>query len=720
VTTTIDHDEATADHRPEGYVLGTADVFASIVALFVLSVAQPLLGLLGRNAEFFLAHASPPIDIVLLAFAVTFVAPLVLAAFLELVRRIDPTTGRVVHFGALMILGAALVLQVLKLTPLDRLSAWIVVPLVLAAGVGVAMAFYRFEGLRTAGRFAAIAPVVVLGMFLFVSSTSQLVFGSPAVAQAATIEVENPAPIVFAVFDEFPVASLMDGDGNLQEDVYPNFARLAEDGTWYRNTTTVQQQTERALPAIISGVDGSSEKIPTAADYPFTLFTLLAETYDLDVFEAVTDLCPVYACENSARAVLPFRERWSSLTDDLRIVAGHLFLPNDVTENLPPIDSSWSNFSAAQGGGEFEDEIIARFQALAYDDDRRRPIGEFLDALDVESDEPRLIFFHASVPHVPWDYLQSGQLYPSPGVAPGSLSPGWNDDEWRVNQAYQQHLVQVQYVDTVVGQIIDRLTEADLYDDALVVVVADHGIAIRPNIEHRRVVNDDTIGDVAAVPLFMKLPNQAEGSVSDYRAETVDILPTIADVLDVDIPWTTEGWSLIDDEKPIRTESRIQGRDGVVVFGTDGSEARAIAARKIDDFGSDGPYGLAPDGYAHLLGTPISGYVVTPSEDVSASIRDKNIYMDVDLDGPSLPAWIAGRLSFTNDEIDQVVLAVVVNDRVAAVTRSFRDKNDHIEYTAMLPPDAFVDGSNNVRVYLVSQVEGASAGQQYSLFEVSP
>jgi hypothetical protein len=715
VTTTTDRPEEETGQEPTGYVLGTIDVFASIVALFVLAVAQPLLDLLGRNAEFFLAHASPPLDIALVAFLVAIAAPLLIAAYIELVRRIDPSTGRVVHLGILSILAASFVLQIVKLTPLDRLSSWGMVPLILAAGVGVALAFYRFEVFRTASRFAAVAPAVVLGLFIFFSSTSQLMFGSPAVAQAATIEVENPAPIVFVVFDEFPVASLMDGDGNLQEEVYPNFARLAKHATWYRNTTTVHQQTERALPAILSGVNGSSEKIPTAADYPFTLFTLLAESYDLEVFEAVTDLCPVYACENSARTVLPFRERWSSLLNDLRIVAGHLFLPNDITEDLPPIDASWSNFSAAHGG--FEHEITARFQALAYDDDRRRPIGEFLDTLEVASDEPKLSFLHAPVPHVPWDYLQSGQLYPSPGVAPGTLSPGWNDDEWRVNQAYQQHLVQVQYVDTVVGQIIDRLTAADLYDKALVVVVADHGIAIRPNIEHRRVANDDTIGDVAAVPLFIKFPNQTEGNISDYRAETVDILPTIADVVDVDIPWTTEGWSLIDDTKPTRTESRIQGRDGVVVFGTDGSEARAIAARKIDHFGSGGPYGLAPSGYADFLGTSISDHVVATSDDVSASIRKKDLYTDIDLDGASLPAWIAGRLSFTDEEIEHIVIAVTVNDRIAAVTRSFRNKDDHIEYTAMLPPDTFVDGANDVRVFLVAP-EGTDTTTSRTLYEI--
>ena len=41
----------------------------ALVVVFVLALAQPLLDLLGRNAEFFLARSSPPIDIVLLAVA---------------------------------------------------------------------------------------------------------------------------------------------------------------------------------------------------------------------------------------------------------------------------------------------------------------------------------------------------------------------------------------------------------------------------------------------------------------------------------------------------------------------------------------------------------------------------------------------------------------------------------------------------------------------------
>ncbi|MEA3502400.1 MAG: sulfatase-like hydrolase/transferase, partial [Actinomycetota bacterium] len=579
------------------------DVILSCVALFVLAVAQPLLDLLGRNAEFFLARSSPAIDIVLVALLFTAVVPLLVGLIIVVVGKIHLPTGRVLHGIVLAALGGVLAVQIIKLTPLSGFSSWLEIGLAVTAGGLLAVAYHRSASLRSVGRFAAIAPLVVLALFLFVSSTSQLVFAAPAIGHPAQVEVGNPVPIVMVIFDEFPVASLMDGEGDLQEDVYPGFARLARDGTWFRNAVTVQQQTEDSLPVILSGSHPTGDKLPMAGDYPFTLFTLLSDTYDLQIREAVTDLCPEYACENTTRPEHPAAQRWSSLIQDLSVVAGHVFLPADLADGLPPVDASWSNFSGGDDGLGFD--MIARFQDLTYSADRRAPIADFLESIEPASGEPRLSFLHALVPHVPWTYLPSGQTYPSPGAAPGSKSPGWGDDVWLVDQAYQQHLLQVQYVDGVVVDLIERLEQAGLYDDSLIVIVADHGIAVRPGIYHRRVATEDTVGDVAAIPLFIKRPHQEHGDVDDYRAETIDLLPTIADVLEIDLPWATDGTSLFGDKRPERLESRISGSDGVIVFGTDGSEARGVAARKIKHFGTDGPFGLAPPGHSDLLGRRI-------------------------------------------------------------------------------------------------------------------
>jgi hypothetical protein len=692
--------DTTSRSRADG--VRSLDVILSCVVLFVFAVAQPLLDLLGRNAEFFLARAAPQIDILLLALMLTVGVPLLIGLAVAGIRKIHSPTGTVVHGVVLAILGAILALQIVSITPAAGFPAWLEMVLAGATGVLLAVAFYRYEALRSVGRYAAIAPVVILGLFLFGSSVSQLVFASSEVARPSQITVENPAPIVMVIFDEFPVASLMDGDGNIEEDVYPGFARLAEDGTWFRNAVTVQQQTENSLPAILSGTNPPMDKLPTAGDHPFTLFTLLADSYDLHVQEAVTDLCPEYACKNTTRPVGPVAERWRALVDDLRIVSGHLFLPDDMADHLPPVDTTWSNFSGGEGGDEVD--ITARFQELTYSADRRLPVAQFIQNVGTTGDEPRLFFLHALVPHGPWTYLPSGQTYPSPGAAPGSKSPGWGDDVWLVDQAYQQHLAQVGYVDGVIGDLIARLEEAGLYDDTMIIVLADHGITVRPGVPHRRVATENTVGDIAAIPLFIKRPHQEQGGIDDYRAETIDVLPTIASVLGIELPWMTDGMSLFGNDRPERAESRIEGSEGTIVFGTDGSEARAVAARKIDHFGTDGPFGLAPPGHADLLGRRIEEFDVRSDGDVAATVRDLNAFGVVDLDGPSLPAWISGTIRRSDSRGGDLVLAIAVNGRIAAVTRSSETGDGKTEYGAMIPPDAFVDGENDIDLVLIRGV----------------
>ena len=687
---------------------GSLDVVVSTVVLFVLAIAQPLLDLLGRNAEFFLARSSPPLDIILLAIGLTFGVPVLLGLVLAWLFRQNERAGKLLHGAVMAFLVGILVLQIIELTSLSRMPPWLEMSLALLVGIGAAAMFYRTELVRSGVRVASIAPVVVLGLFVFGSSVSQLIFGAPAIAQIAEAAVTDPAPVVVVVFDEMPVASLMDADGGIQEDVYPSLARLAADGTWFRNAITVHQQTEESVPAILSGKHTQPNKIPTAGDHPFTLFTLLADAYEINAVETVTDLCPEYACENMTRPKYPVRERWSTLINDLRIVAGHLFLPSEMTEGLPPIDSSWSNFS---GGEASEFDITNLFQEAAYEVGRLAPIKGFVDSIEPSDGQPVLFYMHALLPHVPWEYLPTGQKFIDSSVAPGSVSPGWGSDEWLVNQAYQRHLLQVGYVDNVVGQIIDRLESQGMYDDALVVVIADHGVTVRPNIYHRRQVTEETVGDIAAIPLFIKQPHQRVGGVDDYRAETIDVLPTIADVLGIDIPWSVDGVSLVSGDRPERLESRIKGSEGTVVFGVDGSEARAIAARKMLHFGTDGPYGLAPTGHADLLGVGVESLTFVPADGYSAFVANPANYRDVDVAGVAVPTWVKGTVTTPHAAYEHLVIGVAVNGHIAAVTRTDETEGGNTAFGAMIPVDSLIEGHNKISVILI---EGSGSTRTFS------
>lgn len=670
----------------------------SIWVVFSFAIAQPLLDLLGRNPEFFLARAAPGIDIVLVAVLLLFVIPALLALLVVGIRTLLPTVGLIAHGVLFIVIAAALVVSLLARTPAGSLSGWAQIAVGLIIGAALWGAYVRFTFLRTTFRFAAFGPFVFLLAFLVFSPTSSLLRASGSVDRPAGVEVGNPAPVVMVVFDEFPLASLIDSTGQIIEDAYPNFARLASDGVWFRNAMAVEQQTEHALPAILTGrhpVD--RDAIPITADYPLTLFSLLSDAYEIKAVESVTELCPAYACSNRTRIVSSASERWPATATDLGIVTAHTILPSDLTEDLPSISNTWGNFATAEARDDFN--IIRRFNEHV-DADRRSQVERFIDLLEEPSDQPTLHYAHVLLPHIPWSYLETGQSYRTDGRAAGSTPGGWGPDEWLVMQAYQRHLIQVQYTDHILGRLIETLEENGTYDDSLVIVVGDHGTADIPNIEHRRVITPQTVGHVAAVPLFMKLPNQETTGIDDYRAETIDILPTITDVLDVQVPWRVDGTSLVSSGRPERTSTTMRGPDGNVTFDTSGTEKLEVARWKEEWFVSGSPYSLTPPGYGNLLETPLEEASTVTDGSLTVRLDHPEWYTDVDLSSDPFPARLTGTLSSSSRSVDDAILAVSLNGHIEAVVRAY-DEDGTTRFQAMLPPDAFQSGDNGVHVLLV-------------------
>ncbi len=689
-TATADPVEAAAGTAPSAF-----DVVASTAALFALAVAQPLLSLLGGSPEFFVARDSPISDIVGLALLLTVVVPLLLGAAIVVVVRLHRGAGVVLHGSVLALLGAVLAVQVMGNTPLGSLPGVVQIAAGLAAGAALAMFYRRSPTFRSVMRWGILAPVLVLGSFLVASPTSDLIFAS-APPPAATVAVDDPAPVVFLILDEFPVSSLMDAAGNLQEDLYPNFARLAEDGTWYRNAVTVHHMTQFASPAILTGLEPEGDELPTLADYPDNLFTLLAGTYDIDSTEIVTRLCPDTCRSHDVAA--PVRMRWRALADDLAVVAGHVFLPEDMASGLPSIDSGWGNFAAGAEGGEMGSGAFDEWFSGTVRADRRQPVEAFLERLDDETGRPTLHFMHALLPHSPWTYLPSGQRLEVPDRSPARAQTGWVEDEWLVDQAYQLHLLQVQYADTVVGDVIERLEEMGTYDDTLLVVVADHGIVVRPG-PLRRAATEDNLGEIPPVPLFIKAPHQDAGGVDDYRVHTTDIVPTVADILGIDLPWEPDGTSLVAAERPERSGSAIMGDAGPIQFGADWEGARLRAAAKVARFGDEGPFGLAPQGYADLLGQPLGSLPVGDAASIRARVETPADLDDVDTSAAVLPAYVQGRLEGAEGP---AIIAVAVNGEIVAVTRSYTNRRGVDRFDAVIPPESLVDGANDLRLVLVA------------------
>jgi choline-sulfatase len=98
--------------------------------------------------------------------------------------------------------------------------------------------------------------------------------------------------------------------------------------------------------------------------------------------------------------------------------------------------------------------------------------------------------------------------------------------------------------DAAAGNLIAALRAGKLYDDALIVVAADHGQSLGSHGEqtHGVFLYDETVH----VPLLLKLPaNQSAGKRVTVRTRLVDVAPTILEIAGVPVPSQMQGQSLL-------------------------------------------------------------------------------------------------------------------------------------------------------------------------------
>jgi hypothetical protein len=204
------------------------------------------------------------------------------------------------------------------------------------------------------------------------------------------------------------------------------------------------------------------------------------------------------------------------------------------------------------------------------------------------------------LPHSPWTYLPSGQRYDVHGA------PGWGPDEvWTQNQAavdqyWQRHLLQLGYADRVLGRLVARLRATGLYDRAMLVVTADHGVSFRAG-QKRRPLSAANLQDIAYVPLLVKLPGQTHGRVVRAPARTIDILPTLTAAIGARVPWHLDGHALLG---PRPLESNVVlikdgGRRFVIPQGRLEALREHALRRQLRLFGSEEPpatlFAVGPD-----------------------------------------------------------------------------------------------------------------------------
>lgn len=374
---------------------------------------------------------------------------------------------------------------------------------------------------------------------------------------AAVNPAGTPVPVVMVVFDEFCGFSLMNENREIDAVRFPNFARLAAASTWYRNATANHGQTERALPAILTGRLPDPEALKPPAANTVNLFQLIQQTgqYEMAVFEPFSRLCSDELKPRRKPLADSATGQLRELCRTLIRVYPWLLLAKDTPVMLPVIPHAWFGLAHPVGESRSERRGLHRY---FWNSERPDQLNHFLRCL-YPGERPGFYFLHVALPHFPWCHFPDGDYYIpesfSDQRALGTAEEIWVEDAAICHGAETRYLLQLGYLDQFAGRLLDQLQQQGLYDKCLLIVTADHGVSFAPG-HSRRKPDNETLPDIVSIPLFVKLPHQQAGIQSDRNVESIDLLPTIVDLIDLPPLTPLDGTSLVDEppaERPRKT-----------------------------------------------------------------------------------------------------------------------------------------------------------------------
>jgi len=177
-----------------------------------------------------------------------------------------------------------------------------------------------------------------------------------------------------------------------------------------------------------------------------------------------------------------------------------------------------------EGFDAYEDKIVAPAGSDALGR-VQRPGGETAALasawVDTVKDRPFFLFFHVYEPHAPYEP-------PEPFKS-------------RYPLAYDGEIATA---DAIVGDLLEDLRRARIYDRAIVIVLSDHGEGLG---EHGEEDHGILLYRWALhVPLMLKLPGSVRAGTSvAFPVELIDLVPTMGALLELTLPKGLRGRSLL-------------------------------------------------------------------------------------------------------------------------------------------------------------------------------
>lgn len=669
------------------------EISGGLVALLTLAITHPVLETLAGSPEFFILRTGPRLSAAAAGLLIGVLLPAGVAGTVLGVRRLHRRTGEALHGVLVTALGSLLGLHLVRATLGWGGGAGLA--LAVLVGVGIRGALRHLDALRGLAPWGLLLPVASLGLLILTSPVSGMLLPTEAAATTASTDA-RPVAVTVIVLDELPTGTLMAGPDRIDRQRFPGFAAFADDAVWYRNATTAADTTVDGVPAVLTGRSTPPESLPIVADHPTNLFTILSGTHDVRAVEEYTRLCPRRICGQDRGR--PLLADLAQLVRDLSLVGTHVTLPEQMADGLPPLEA-WAGRPGGEAPGrtELSHDIFRQGQAIKRGD-RRDP---FRGAVRAASDRPPATILHTILPHRPFSYLPTGQRVTYEGTGGIETVGVRSPDEWMARYEQRRHLLQTGLADRILGDTLDDLRRAGLYEDGMVVVTADHGVSFQPGV-NRRWARPENLHEVAAVPLLVKYPSGRGGVVDRRPAQTIDVVPTILDVLDVPVPSSVKGRSLLRPPDPHRSRT-INGPDDELVPVPPDVDPWRLGRQTVRDFGTGWRGVWAHGPFAGLTGRPLESLPPATDGPAAATIDDLGAILRSRPDSDPLPSALAGRITFATPPDGHRFVAVVFDGTVVAVGRTYEPDDAPTGLLALVPPRAWAGGVEQVDLLALAE-----------------
>lgn len=183
--------------------------------------------------------------------------------------------------------------------------------------------------------------------------------------------------------------------------------------------------------------------------------------------------------------------------------------------------------------------------------------GTILEFLEKIKDENFLVWYHIRTPHLPYnppeEYVRvfSGELTGNAEklkivrekkmIVKGKDTLEFTEAEKRFTEILYE--ADVKYLDSQIGQIIEKLNELNIWNETIVVLTSDHGEELFEHgwIGHASTSLDGHLyNEILKIPFIIRIPDIKKRTYVDTPVSHIDIMPILFSILGLKYDFPTD------------------------------------------------------------------------------------------------------------------------------------------------------------------------------------